>query len=114
MRLRCCFAPATIAAVSKTRSRRSSTSSSKGSRLKALPWAALLQVGLAFGERWRALSERDRARLTRLVRASRGRPGNLSTGERKELRKLVGKLDLKGVGRELLPLVRGRRGRKRR
>src|SRR5207244_2317642 len=36
-------------------------------------------------------------------------------GEQDELRKLVRKLDLKGAGRELLPLLRGRRrGRKRR
>jgi hypothetical protein len=100
--------------VSKTRSRRSPRPSSKGSRLKALPWAALLQVGLAVGERWRALSERDRARLTRLVRDSRGRLGNLSARERDELRKVVRKLDVKGMGREVLPLLRGAGRRKRR
>ena len=70
---------------------------------------------MVIGKRWTALSQKERERLTRLVRASGGRPGNLSTGERKELRKLVDKLDLKGAGRELLPLLRGRRrGRKRR
>jgi hypothetical protein len=49
------------------------------------------------------------------VRRSRGRTGNLSTKERKELRKLVQKLDLRGAGRELMPLVRGgkRRGKRR-
>ena len=82
--------------------------------LKALPWAALARVGVAMGKRWTSLSPKERERLTGLVRASGGRPGNLSGGERKELRKLVGKLDLKGVGRELLPLVRRGRGRKRR
>jgi hypothetical protein len=41
--------------------------------------------------------------------------GNLSVKERNELRKLAGKLDLKGAGRELLPMLRGgKRGRKRR
>ena len=40
----------------------------------------------------------------RCVRESRGRVGNLSAKERMELRKLVGKLDLKGMGRELLAL----------
>jgi len=100
--------------VSKTRSRRSSTSASRAARLKALPWAALLQVGLAFGERWRRLSERDRARLTRLVRDSRGRVGNLSARERDELRKVVRKLDVKGMGREMLPLLRGGPGRRKR
>jgi len=85
----------------------------KRSRLKALPWAALLQAGLAFGERWRALSEKDRARLTHLVRQSRGRLGNLSTRDRDELRKVVRKLDLKAMGREMLPLVRGGRRKRR-
>ena len=82
-------------------------------RLKALPWAALARVGVVMGKRWTALSQKERERLTRLVRESGGRPGNLSAGERKELRKLVGKLDLKGAGRELLPLVRGGRRKRR-
>jgi hypothetical protein len=86
---------------------------SKRSRLKALPWAALLQAGLAFGERWRALSEKDRTRLTQLVRQSRGRVGNLSARDRDELRKVVRKLDLRAMGREMLPLVRGGRRKRR-
>jgi len=76
------------------------------SRVKALPWLALLQASVILGERWRALSDKDRARLTRLMRESRGRLGNLSVKERDELRRLVGKLDLKGAGPELTALVR--------
>jgi hypothetical protein len=90
------------------------TSKSKLDRAKVLPWAMLLQAGVAFAKRWRSLSERDRARLTGLLRDSGGRLGNLSSKERKELRRLAGKLDLKGMGRELLPLLRGQRRRKRR
>ena len=86
----------------------------QGERLKALPWAAVARAGVVIGKRWTSLTRKERERLTKLVRASRGRLGNLSTGERRELRKLLGKLDLKGVGRELLPLARGKRGRKRR
>jgi hypothetical protein len=99
--------------VSKLGSRRSVQVKSKRSRLKALPWAALLQAGLAFGERWRALSEKDRTRLTQLVRQSRGRVGNLSARDRDELRKVVRKLDLRAMGREMLPLVRGGRRKRR-
>jgi hypothetical protein len=77
--------------------------------MKALPWAALLQAGVVVGKRWRSLSEKERARLTALLRESGGRPRNLGEKERRELRKLAGKLDLKGMGRELLPLARGRR-----
>jgi hypothetical protein len=83
--------------------------------VKALPWAVLLEVLVVVGERWRALSEKDRARLTLLVRQSRGRPGNLSARERREARRLLGKLDVRRTGRELLLVVGpGRRRRKRR
>jgi hypothetical protein len=50
----------------------------------------------------------------RLMRDSRGRLSNLTGKEREELKRLVGKADLKGMGRDLLALRRGRRGRKRR
>jgi hypothetical protein len=85
---------------------------SKVDRVKGLPWLVLLQAGAVLGKRWSALSAKDRARLARLVRQSRGRVGNLSVKDRLELRRLSRKLDLKGAGRELLPLMRG--GRKRR
>jgi hypothetical protein len=93
--------------------RRSSTSKPRGERLKALPWAALLRAAVVVGKRWRGLSEKERSRLTELLRESGGRVGRLSDKERKELRKLAGKLDLKGMGRELLPLARGRRARRK-
>jgi hypothetical protein len=68
-------------------------------------------VGKGLGE----LSAKDRARLARLLRESRGRPRALGVKEREELRRLVGKLDLRRMGGELLPIVSGRgRGRKRR
>jgi hypothetical protein len=98
----------------KSRSAGAAKSRVAGSRLKALPWAALLQLGVAVNRRWRSLSERDRARLTQLLRSSRGRRANLSGKERDELRKLVRKLDVKGMGRELFPLLRGGRRKRRR
>jgi hypothetical protein len=90
---------------------------SKLGRAKDLPWLGVLQVGLAFGERWRNLSEKERARLTGLVRDSGGRIGNLTAKERKELQRLAGKLDLKGLGGDLLSQLRRAgfpRGRTRR
>jgi hypothetical protein len=91
------------------------SSKQAASRLKALPWAVIARAAVVAGKRWTALSGKERARLASLVRGSRGRPGNLNLRERNELRKLVRKLDLKGAGRELLPLVRGgkRRGWRR-
>ena len=98
--------PATIAAVSK-RER-------AVSGLKAVPWTLLLQVGLVLDRRWRRLSEKERARLLRLLRESRGRFDRLSAKQREDLRKLVRKLDLMGAGRELRPLIGSGRRRKRR
>jgi hypothetical protein len=83
-------------------------------RVKALPWAVLLQGATLAARRWRTLSTKDRGRITELLRRSRGVPGNLSVRERVELRKLIGKLDLKAAGRDLLSLFSARRKRRRR
>jgi hypothetical protein len=97
------------------RSKRTEKSSKSGiDRAKALPWAALLQGGLVVGKRLGKLSSSERERLLRLVRDSGGRVNKLTEKERKELRKLAGKLDLRGMGSELMPLIRGGRGRRRR
>ena len=83
--------------------------------VRALPWAALLKGGIVVGRRVGSLSSRDRTRLLELLRQSRGWPGRLGSRERAELRKLLGKLDLRAMSRELMPLWGGgRRGRKRR
>ncbi len=91
------------------------------SRLKstagAVPWLAVARAAMIVSKRWNALSGKERARLAELVRQSRGRTSNLSVKQRLELRKLAGRLDLKGMFRELSTLWRGgrgRRGRKRR
>jgi hypothetical protein len=95
-------------------SKRVEPNRSKLDRVKDLPWRLLLQIGLVLGKRWRALSAKDRTRLTELTRKSRGRLGNLSAKERKELKKLVGKLHPKRTARDLVLLTRTRRWRKRR
>ena len=75
----------------------------KGARRLAIPWA-LLQGTIVVGARWQRLSANERERLTALLRDSRGRIDRLSSRERKELRKLVDKLDLKGMAKELVAL----------
>jgi len=87
---------------------------SKLDRAKDLPWLMMLQGAVVLGRRWSALSKKDRARLTRILRESKGHMGRLSAKERSELRRLAGKLDLKGAGRELMLIRAARRGRKRR
>jgi hypothetical protein len=95
-------------------SKQSKQDKSKLARVKDLPWALLLQMGVVIGKRWRSLSAKDRERLTRLTRESQGRLSNLSEKQRKELKKLVGKLEPKRTSRELVLLTRARRWRKRR
>jgi hypothetical protein len=95
-------------------SKQSKQDKSKLARVKDLPWALLLQMGVVLGRRWRSLSTKDRERLTRLTRESQGRLSNLSEKQRKELKKLVGKLEPKRTSRELVLLTRARRWRKRR
>jgi hypothetical protein len=91
-----------------------SPAKSKRDRSRALA-LALVQAGFVVGRRVGELSAKDRARLSALLRDSRGWPGRLGSKERAELRKLVGKLDAKAMTRELVPLLaRGRRGRRRR
>jgi hypothetical protein len=96
--------------VTKQRASKSRVKSTVG----AVPWALVLRGGAIVGKRWTALSAKERAQLARLMRDSRGRVSNLSVKQRVELRKLARKLDLKGMSRELLPLVRGGRRRGRR
>lgn len=84
----------------------------KLTRVKSLPWLALLQGGALARKRWSALAVKDRQRIIELVRRSRGLPTKLSAKERAELRKLVGKIDLKAAGSDLLSLLS--RPRKRR
>jgi hypothetical protein len=86
---------------------------SRVARVKDLPWALLLQMSVVLGKRWRSLSAKERARLTQLTRESQGRLSNLSGKQRKELKKLVGKLDPKRTSRELVLLTRARRRRRK-
>lgn len=101
-------------------SKRSESKSLVKSTLGAVPWLTVARVAMVVSRRWNALSAKERSQLAQLIGESRGRASNLSSRQRGELRKLARKLDLKGMGRELWPLLRpgrggrGRRGRKRR
>ena len=81
---------------------------------KAVPWILLYELATTAGEHWRRLTPQERARLQRLLKASRGRPGSLTRRERDELKALVGKLDLKTFGRDAVPLIAKRRAGRRR
>jgi hypothetical protein len=93
-------------------SKRSESKSLVKSTVGAVPWLTVARVAMVVSRHWNALSTKERARLAQLVGESRGRASNLSGKQRSELAKLARKLDLKGLGRDLWPLVRGGRGRR--
>jgi hypothetical protein len=84
------------------------------SRVRAVPWVIVVQTALAANARWRAMAPKDRERLTKLLKTSKGRPANLSAREREDVKRLLGELDLQGLARELGPFMRARRRRRRR
>jgi hypothetical protein len=73
---------------------------------RRIPWIILFEAVVAARRRWRDLHPDDRTRLAHLVRKSRGRPFQLTRQERAEFRQIASRLDLVGLGRELLPLGR--------
>lgn len=88
---------------------------SKISRVRAVPWMLVVQAGLAANSRWKQLPAGDRDRLTQLLKQSKGLPSNLSAKERDEVRLLLGRLELAGLARELVPFaIRSRRRKRRR
>jgi hypothetical protein len=90
--------------------KRSESKSLIKSTVGAVPWLTLTRAAMIVSRRWNALSAKERAHLAQLVTESRGRVSNLSLKQRAELRKLARKLDLRGMGQELWPLLRGSRG----
>jgi len=96
---------------SKHSEKTSKTSKTAVDRAKALPWALMLQAGFVVGNRLSKLTSSERERLLKLLRDSGGRLSSLTEKERKELSRIAAKLDVRGMGGELLPLFRGGRGR---
>ena len=91
---------------------RTSSKTSTVGRARSVPWKALFYGGLVVGRRVTRLTPKERRRLGTLLRDSRGLPTRLGPKERAELRKLLAKLDLAGMGRDLTPILRGPRGRR--
>ncbi|MGI8558641.1 MAG: hypothetical protein ACR2ND_10075 [Solirubrobacteraceae bacterium] len=80
-------------------------------RARFLPWWLLYELVTVANAQWKELTESDRERLRRLVLDSHGWPGNLTTSERREVQRIVSKIDLKRIAFDLVPAV-GRRTRK--
>jgi hypothetical protein len=73
-----------------------------------------LQIASTTRQHWRSLPSEDRARLQILLRHSRGRPSNLSTAQRRELRELVRALQLPRLVRDAAVNAAGLRRQLRR
>jgi hypothetical protein len=63
--------------------------------LRNMPWARVLLIARILAregpKRWNRLTKREQQDLVRILRKSRGLPGNLTAGERDEVRRIVWK-----------------------
>jgi hypothetical protein len=64
----------------------------------------LARVAPLMQSHWNRLSPHERRRLAELVRESRGLPWRLSPSERDTVRRLMGKLDLPRLARDVAKL----------
>jgi hypothetical protein len=91
-----------------------------GKRALPIGWALVAAEAVMVARRhWGSLHPHSRRRLRELVGKSKGRPGNLSREERRELIHHVRQLDLRMLARDLgdaaSPIrIPGRRRRRRR
>jgi hypothetical protein len=81
--------------------------------LRTIKWAVLFEALVVARDHWNKLTPGERAHLAALLRKSRARPGNLTPAERRDVRRLAGKLDLPSLGRNLAPVARRMRDRPR-
>ena len=83
---------------------------------RAIPmWWVMVaaQAAMASRRHWQLLTPRERERMREIVVKSKGRPWTLSERDRRELTKLVGKLRLGRLGRDVAGMASGARQRGR-
>ncbi|MGI8801834.1 MAG: hypothetical protein ACR2KV_06620 [Solirubrobacteraceae bacterium] len=81
--------------------------------MRALPWMLLYELATVAHAQWQELPAGDRDKLTRLAVKSRGLPTNLTPRERAEVKRILGKVDLQHVARQMVPRAIARRARLR-
>ena len=82
-------------------------------RLRAIPWILLYELATVAHSQWQDLPPADRDKLTRLAVKSRGLPTNLTARERAEVKRILRRVDLQHVARQVLPKAIARRARLR-
>jgi hypothetical protein len=74
-------------------------------RLRALHWMIALDVAMVARDRWLRLAPNERRRIAEIVRKGRA----ISERDKADLKRIVAKLELLDAGRQLMPIVGGRR-----
>jgi hypothetical protein len=74
-----------------------------------LPWWVLFELLTAAAGQWRELPAADRDKLARLAVKSKGIPTNLTPRERDEIKRILAKIDVKRLARDMLPKAMRRR-----
>ena len=78
----------------------------KLTRVRAIPWLLLFEAARTVHSHvMDTLSQRDRRRVAEILRASRGNPMHVTPEQRDELKAIASKLDVKRLGRDLVPHV---------
>ena len=78
--------------------------------VRALPWTRILAIARVILDRLGDdIPKKDRQRLTKLLRKSKGDPRKLTADERREIVDLLKKVDVQKLGRDVTALVGARR-----
>jgi hypothetical protein len=95
-----------------SRHARSISPSKRSTTARTFHFMLLGQAVVVLRDHWQSIPAADRARLTELVKASRGRPMHLTPHQRSELSAIVKRVDLPGLSRDLAPLAARRATRR--
>lgn len=77
----------------------------KPSLAKPVKLALFGQAAIVLRDHWQQIPAADRARLTELLKASKGRPGKLTPRQRDELAAIVKRVDVMAISRDLAPIA---------
>lgn len=85
------------------------------SRVRAVPWLIVFEAARVASKHFTDVtSPSERRRLREILARTKGVPTALTDAEKRDLRRIGGKVDLKALGAELAPqLMRARSSRRR-
>ena len=87
---------------------------SRVSRLRAVPWLIVFEAARVASKHFTDVtSPSERRRLREILTRTKGMPQLLTEAEKRDLRRIGGKVDLKALGAELAPQLMRARSRRR-